>query len=221
MVWGWGVSDVADVALVTGSEGIKMKDSSAPLCVILRAPGWLEWWNDQCGAQGPWARHLSLTSWCRAESGSQSTLDVGRRVLSLVKWTSEATLSCPSSQGSQAVGGSRGVGARWGRRRAQVEVGALGGRGRGAALFSRKILGSGSRGWRVGVRVWVKVHVVLVVFAMAAVACSLPAACWWCQPSRQVVGGVVAVTDVRTAGRSRWSCTTNWVVGSDGQEAQT
>ncbi len=75
---------------------------------------------------------------------------------------------------------SWGVRAGWGGRGAQVEVAAFGG-GRGwAALLRWHVLAAWGGGWRVGVRVWIEVHVVLVAF---------PAA-----------GGVVAVTHVCAAG---------------------
>lgn len=132
------------------------------------------------------------------------------------KWTS----SIPSSQGSWAVGGSRRVGAGRGRRGAQVEVGALSWRGRRAALLSWQVLGAGGRGWRIGVRVWVKVHVVLVVFAMVAMARGLPAARWWCQASRRMVRGVVTVTNISAAGSSGWCGTSDWMVWSNVEETE-
>lgn len=78
---------------------------------------------------------------------------------------------------------SWGVCAGRGGRGAQVEVAAFGG-GRGwAALLRWHVLAARGGGWRVGVRVWIEVNVVLVAF---------PAA-----------GGVVAVTHVCAAGGGR------------------
>lgn len=75
---------------------------------------------------------------------------------------------------------SWGVCAGRGGRGAQVEVAAFGGGRGGAALLRWHVLAAGGGGWRVGVRVWIEVHVVLVAF---------PAA-----------GGVVAVTHICAAG---------------------
>lgn len=97
-----------------------------------------------------------------------------------------------------------------------MEVGALSGGGGGAALLRRQVLGSGSRGRRVGVRVRVEVHVVLVV--LSAVARHLPAARRRRQPRRRAVGGVVAVADVGAAGSSGRGSTAGRVVRSDGDK---
>lgn len=167
------------------------------------------------------ARNLSLIVFAelrnlRALSSLTCYVKDGRLDVSLIAWT-ELVFAASAFHSASILARSRGVSTGWRRWGAQVEVGALRWRRWRAALLRWQILGAGGRGWRVGVRVWVKVHVVLV-FAVAAMSCRLPSARGQCQPGRLVVGVVVTIADIGAARSSRGGSSTDWMVGSEEEE---
>lgn len=140
----------------------------------------------------------------------------GRLDVSLITWT-ELFFAASAFHSMSILARSWGVSTGWRRWGAQVEVGTFRWRRWWAALLCWQILGTRSWGWRVGIRVWVKVHVVLV-FAVVARSCCLPSARGQCQPSRLVVGVVVTITDISAAWSSWGGSSTDWMVGSEKEE---